>query len=894
MGNGLSCHGAETAECEKSSTDKEKNDGLDCNDALQHQISLGDEPLRKLQDDPLWMQEVRVSRELSEAAEAAETAINAQVAKSKDKAKPKGKAKAAAPDDIDKESERSRQLSSDSREGFTRQLSERAKENSVFLANIKLFSRLPKHQLEALGAACEVIKFSPTATIVHQGDEGHDLFIVKSGLLSVSVNGKEVKELGKGDLFGETALLEDKPHKATIVCKGAVETLKLGRSQFELHGLKKKLVMQKRKAVGGGTTEASAAKSPNPKTPEERELMAAALRNNANLQGVLALSDTCIGRLIDVAWKETVPKGKAIITQGDIIADFFYIVQSGNFSITVTRDSAKEDTQSFPPLGEGGSFGELALLYSAPRAATVTAQQDCVVWVIARGHFMQVMAKAAEEYSEELAKQFDKVEVLTSLDQKQKKQLAKSLQEMNFGKDETIFRQGEKGETFYILVEGEVIVKKDHVEVAKLTGGQQFAFFGELALLNDAPRAATVKVVSKKAKTLMVDRQTFDMLLGPLDQIKNAHKSTSSKKPSAEPSRPKGANDGSSKIFMKDLKTVGLLGCGGFGLVELVEHQKTKETYALKGLSKGYVVETRMQKRVMVERDVQFMCNSPFIIKLHETFNSEKLLYFLLEAALGGELYTLYFKKNFFGNEALCKYYVAGIINAFDHFHGLKIVYRDLKPENLLINEQGHLKVTDMGLAKVVLGKTYTTCGTPDYFAPEVVSAAGHSHAADWWTLGVLAFELMTGNPPFAADTTMQIYVRIKAGMMKVVFPSMAKGPLEDFIKKLCKSDPADRLPMKKGGSANIKQHAWYKGFDWKSFDNFSMQPPYEPRVKSKTDYSNFAAQKEDMPPQIDYTDDGSGWDKDFATSGGEAPKTKPKGTPKGAATSKASSHKGN
>lgn len=196
-----------------------------------------------------------------------------------------------------------------------------------------------------------------------------------------------------------------------------------------------------------------------------------------------------------------------------------------------------------------------------------------------------------------------------------------------------------------------------------------------------------------------------------------------------------------------------------------------------------------------------------------------------------------------------------------------KIVFRDLKPENLLLTEEGHMKLTDMGLAKLVVGKTYTTCGTPDYFAPELIASSGHTHAVDWWTLGILIFELMSGHPPFESAYPMQIYQKVAKGINKVSFPSKLKGPCEDLVKGLCKKDPSDRLPMKKGGAQNIRNHAWYKDFSWQAFVEHSMSPPYKPQVKGKTDITNFSARKEDMPPQVEYKDDGSGWDKDFATS---------------------------
>merc|ERR1712151_1161566 len=138
----------------------------------------------------------------------------------------------------------------------------------------------------------------------------------------------------------------------------------------------------------------------------------------------------------------------------------------------------------------------------------------------------------------------------------------------------------------------------------------------------------------------------------------------------------------------------------------------------MKGLSKGYIVKKRAKKTVMNEKNIFLMTNSPFIIRLWETYNAPQKLYFLMEAALGGDLHETYKRKGFYGSEKHANFYTAGTVLAFDHMHKRQIIYRDLKPENLLLNDAGQLKLTDMGLAKVVTGKTFTKCGTPNYKAP--------------------------------------------------------------------------------------------------------------------------------------------------------------------------------
>jgi cGMP-dependent protein kinase len=274
-----------------------------------------------------------------------------------------------------------------------------------------------------------------------------------------------------------------------------------------------------------------------------------------------------------------------------------------------------------------------------------------------------------------------------------------------------------------------------------------------------------------------------------------------------------------------------------------------------------------MQDSVMNEKNILMMTNSPFIIKLWETYNGAQSLYFLLEPALGGELYATYNRKSFHGSEKHAKYYVAGTTFAFEHLHERRVIYRDLKPENLLLTAKGHIKLTDMGLAKFVIGKTYTTCGTPDYFAPELIASTGHTNAVDWWTLGILIFELMSGHPPFESAYPMQIYAKVTKGISKVPFPAKCQGPVGDLIRSLLRNEPSERLPMRPGSVQNLKAHKWFEGFDWTSMSELSLEAPYKPVVKSPKDLANFSARKEDMPRQIEYVDPGTGWDKQFATA---------------------------
>ena len=203
---------------------------------------------------------------------------------------------------------------------------------------------------------------------------------------------------------------------------------------------------------------------------------------------------------------------------------------------------------------------------------------------------------------------------------------------------------------------------------------------------------------------------------------------------------------------------------------------------------------------------------------------------------------------------------------AFDHLHERHVLYRDLKPENLLIDEHGMCKLTDMGLAKVVWSKTYTTCGTSEYFAPEVIQQTGSGKAVDWWTLGILIHEFLSAHTPFESSSSLETYRKIVKGLATVNFPYKTRDPEAYLIvTALLKFNPYERLPMLPGGSDNIRKHVWYEDFDWKWLESGNFTPPYKPALAGPTDISNFKATLKNIE-ETPYAevDPGTNWDVEF------------------------------
>ncbi|KAF1376155.1 hypothetical protein PFLUV_G00227790 [Perca fluviatilis] len=234
----------------------------------------------------------------------------------------------------------------------------------------------------------------------------------------------------------------------------------------------------------------------------------------------------------------------------------------------------------------------------------------------------------------------------------------------------------------------------------------------------------------------------------------------------------------------------------------------------------------------------------------------------LLEVCLGGELWTVLRDMSYF-DEPTTRFCTGCVLEGFDYLHTMGIVYRDLKPENLLLDAKGYVKMADFGFAKNIgLGKkTWTFCGTPEYVAPEVIMNKGHDFGADCWSLGILIFELLTGNPPFAGSDPIKIYTMVLHGIEKVDFPKRIGKRPDDLIRRLCKLNPVERLGNKKNGIIDIKKHKWFQGFNWEGLRRHKLLSPLRRELKGPMDHSYF-----DMfPPDTEEPpDELSGWDKDF------------------------------
>lgn len=701
----------------------------------------------------------------------------------------------------------------------------------------------------------------------------------------------------------------------------------------------------------------------HPKSSEDGMLIRQALGCNFVFDN---LSPDELKTMVRAFEKHSVPSGSDIITQGDM-GDYFYVIHSGTVDFIVNDSNVGH-------AGTGKSFGELALLYNAPRAATCRAAEDCEVWRVDQKTFRIIMASTAVSGKKGVRDILLKISFLKEITPMDLSRVIDALSEVKFKPGEDIFLRGDEGDAFYVVKEGKVkihdiLVGNTRYDDVFLCSGD---YFGERALLTAETRAASVTAM-EDTTCLSLSREEFTKLLGDVTKLilKAADKRKLRALPIFEKARvrefeldamagqlvdmsfDKGgelssigmevdpcivfvregklevkAEDGSASILseggyfgdetissenygymvhsMHDITaledtTVGvltlddianilgsierldgkcnllnsslklddiekhrILGVGTFGQVWLASVKSAradKEVYALKVQVKRELLNHQQVDGVMREKEVMTNIDHPFIIKLVSTFQDKRNLYMLLQLVQGGELFSILHSGSRDGiSENGTMFYSAGILEGLSHMHRRNILYRDLKPENVLIDSSGYPVIVDLGFAKIVEDKTFTLCGTTIYIAPELILSRGHDKAADYWSLGVLIYEMIIGKTPFVEDglNQMALFKKICKGTFSYPRPKMGvtvgqpSSDLKDLIDKLLVVRAAHRLGSLAGADKDIRAHPWYSRLDWNNLVKKGYTAPWIPKLKDAMDSSCFDnwdhMSKEDQP----------------------------------------------
>eukprot|EP01084_Bolivina_argentea_P084182 152318_1 len=306
------------------------------------------------------------------------------------------------------------------------------------------------------------------------------------------------------------------------------------------------------------------------------------------------------------------------------------------------------------------------------------------------------------------------------------------------------------------------------------------------------------------------------------------------------------------QVRSEDFEFLKVIGRGSFGKVLQVRKKDDGEILAMKILKKRAIVARNQVQHTKAERLILQKLQHPFLMRLRYAFQTNEKLYFVLDYYRGGELFFhLKKKRRFTENEA--QIFVAEVALAVGYLHGMDVIYRDLKPENVLLDRDGHICLTDFGLSKQqnlnLLAHTF--CGTPEYLAPEIVTNVGHSKAVDWWSLGILLYELTIGIPPFYSQNVNEMYKKIQCAPLQ--FPPQSTPCCKSLISLLLERDPKYRLGSGSHDVHEIQRHPFFKNIDWNKLYNKQIEPIYKPNVKNDTDTSNFDKQFTNEPVLMSY-----------------------------------------
>lgn len=300
---------------------------------------------------------------------------------------------------------------------------------------------------------------------------------------------------------------------------------------------------------------------------------------------------------------------------------------------------------------------------------------------------------------------------------------------------------------------------------------------------------------------------------------------------------------------LDDFQLLKVLGKGSYGKVMLVKKAGAGETvFAMKMLRKEHIVKRNQVEHTKSERNVLEATSHPFIVNLHYAFQTPKKLYVVLEYCAGGELFFHLSQAGRF-SQGRCRFYACEICLGIDYLHSLNIIYRDLKPENLLLDAQGHAKITDFGLSKEGIEDNIsakTVCGTPEYLAPEILRKMGHGKAVDWYSFGALIYEMLTGLPPFYTRDRDKLFERIKRGELS--YPSYITPEAKSLLQGLIYKDPDRRLGGGPEAGNEVKRHAFFAGVNWEDVYERKVTPPFIPTLSTDGDVKYFDKEFINMP----------------------------------------------
>ncbi|CAB1340134.1 unnamed protein product [Coregonus sp. 'balchen'] len=540
------------------------------------------------------------------------------------------------------------------------------------------------------------------------------------------------------------------------------------------------------------------------KTVSETSLIIMAIQKNDFLS---RLDDEQITMMVELLVAIDFKPGNDVIKEGSE-GDSMYIVAAGELYVS-------QAGRNLRTLTCGDVFGELAILYNCKRTATVKAKTVVSLWCLERQTYRTIMTNKSKKKREQIMGFLKTSQTLKALNDVQLSKIIDSMEEVKYQNNDVIVREGAEGNTFYIILKGELVWLLICVDL--------YITYSEIL------RTATCTALGP-VTCFSIDKEVFEETI-PIEHLELHDDS----KVLEEPDAPEKTSP-SSSLRLKDLIPVlyqegryqgepVTLGVGGFGRVELVTTLHHGKYFAMKRVSKKHIVAKQQEE------------HAPLCLQRHSLY--------LHDYGVLGHF-----------DEPIAVFCTACVVEAYAYLHKKGIMYRDLKPENLMLDAKGYVKLVDFGFAKELVhgNKTYSFCGTPEYMAPEIIQNQGHDFAADFWSLGILVYELLVGSSEPA-----KIYPKILDGLLK--FPPYMGEGAKSLISKLCRPRPGQRLGNTKNGIKDVRNHRWFSSMNWQKLRVGQVEAPTIRLIRKGPCYINFDRFPFD---QTKADEEFSGWDKNF------------------------------
>ena len=696
------------------------------------------------------------------------------------------------------------------------------KERFNFLNTISIFESLDNISKYNVAQKIKLKEFKVNEEIIHKGDVGDNLYIIKDGLVSCRIGIKEIRKLSNNDYFGQNAILIDVKRGMDIIAIQKTLCYELSRNDLK-------------DALGKDYIDV---------------ILYCFFRNSVDKSDYLKIifNENILQEIFKNFKIKIYSKGEKIYQPSS--QDKLKI--NNKRMIVVIEGSIYKESNDELIAEKGKIIGEEIFKdYNNTLPEDLIAHPDCISLEASILSLSKVMKiDLNQEKPLNLINRIGKLKKLSlfkNLSEKTLELVASKLKKVKFDENKIIVNEDTIGDTFYLISKGRVRITKNGIYIRDLDSGN---CFGEnVLLLSDVKRTATVISIDKVV-CYVLSKSDFDIILEDKTMKKYLLKKFALQDTS---------------ITLKDLHYIKFLGKGKFGSVSLVHNHKN--IYAIKAISRKSVEKQKILAKYFVnERRVMLSLDHPFIIKMVKSMKNDLFCFLLIEyvegKSLDDYLSSRMQKKNIFETQ----FYIGSMLLMLEYLQKKFIAHRDIKPANIMIDSNGYLKMIDFGTAKVLIDYTSTVIGTPHYIAPEILQGKGYSLSCDFWSVGICMYEIFYGIYPFgnSANEVIEIYKEILYKDISFPNDNAKFTNLNNFCKDLLNK----KVNLRICNVSNLKTKSFFDNFDFEELKDFKIQPPFLPTSNDLSEFLKNDNPYENMVNQDNYVSNGKNDKDDYIPPG--------------------------